>query len=347
MVIGGDNVFDIKNENGKAQVYFYGDVVGSETDKWSRDDTCPTEIRDFLKANETKDLEIRINSGGGNCFGGIAIANMIKAHKGKTVAYVDGLCASIATVIASACDEVHLTKNSFFMVHNAWLFAQGNKEDLRETIAVLEKMDNAILESYAKHLKDGVQLDTIKDLMNNETWLCGEEVLEYFDFILDNEEVEAYAKVNKDFNYKNIPSLLNLEEKEEDEEEEKEVVEEEIEVVEEPKEDEENEKPKEDEEEQPINEKPIEKDDEEDIDKEEDIKEPIEEEKEEKVEEEIEEMEDNAEDVEDKVCEECGCDPCICEEITRKEQKEKLLAKAMEWTKYLQALDYINKKNNE
>lgn len=338
MVIGGDNVFDIKNENGKAQVYFYGDVVGSETDKWSRDDTCPTEIRDFLKANETKDLEIRINSGGGNCFGGIAIANMIKAHKGKTVAYVDGLCASIATVIASACDEVHLTKNSFFMVHNAWLFAQGNKEDLRETIAVLEKMDNAILESYAKHLKDGVQLDTIKDLMNNETWLCGEEVLEYFDFILDNEEVEAYAKVNKDFNYKNIPSLLNLEEKEEDEEEEKEVVEEEIEVVEEPKEDEK---------EQPINEKPIEKDDEEDIDKEEDIKEPIEEEKEEKVEEEIEEIEDNAEDVEDKVCEECGCDPCICEEIARKEQKEKLLAKAMEWTKYLQALDYINKKNNE
>ena len=215
--------FKIKNSADKelAQIYIYGDIVGSEADKWSYDDCCPTEIRDFLKEHEGKDLEIRINSCGGDCFGGIAVANMIKNYKGRTVAYIDGLSASIATVIASACDEIHMTKNSFWMIHRAWTFACGNVQDLQETIEVLNKMDKAILECYSKHLKDGVSLDTIKELMDKETWLCGEEVLEYFNFIIDEEEVKAYAKVNKDFNYRNTPSnLLNEIEEEEPHEEE-------------------------------------------------------------------------------------------------------------------------------
>ena len=336
-------MFEIKNEAEISQIFFYGDIVANESDKWSYDDSCPSEIRDFLQQNSKKDLELRINSGGGNCFGGIAIANMIKSHKGKTVAYVDGLCASIATVIASACDKVHITKNSFFMIHNAWLFAQGNKEDLRETIEVLEKMDNAILESYAKHLKEGVELDTIRDLMKAETWLCGEEILQYFDFILEEDEiVEAYAKVNKDFNYRNVPHLLNKEEEEEkpceecgknpcecevDEEVEKEPIEEEdIEEDDKPQvalKNEEQDKEVEEEEEE-LEKEPLE-------DKEEEIKDEVDEEP---LEEEVEDK---------KVCETCLHDPCICEEIKRKQEKEEYHDKAIKELAYMKAQEFMKK----
>ena len=322
--------FDIRNEGEIGQICFYGEIVNSESEKWGYDDSCPTEIRDFLKVNETKDLEIHINSCGGSCFGGIAIANLLKAHKGKKTCYIDGLCASIATVIASACDKVHITKNSFFMIHNAWLFAQGNKEDLRETIEVLEKMDNAILESYAKHLKKGIELDTIKDLMKAETWLCGEEILEYFNFELIEDKVVAYAKLdNSKFNYKNVPSILNLQEEQEEDEEE--VCPEcgknpcECEVEEDEKVEEEIIVDKEEvEEEKELEKEPLE-------DKEEEIKDEVDEEP---LEEEVEDK---------KVCEECGSDPCICEELKREETQEKLYAQAQRFNAFMKAQEFMKK----
>lgn len=320
--------FDIRNEGEIGQICFYGEIVNSESEKWGYDDSCPTEIRDFLKVNETKDLEIHINSCGGSCFGGIAIANLLKTHKGKKTCYIDGLCASIATVIASACDKVYITKNSFFMIHNAWLFAQGNKEDLRETIAVLEKMDNAILESYAKHLKKGIELDTIRDLMEAETWLCGEEILEYFNFELIEDKVVAYAKLdNSKFNYKNVPSILNLQEEQEEDEEE--VCTEcgknpcECEVEEDEK----------------VEEEIVDKEEvEEELEKE-----PLEEDKEEEVKDEVDE-EPLEEEVEDKkVCETCLHDPCICEEIKRKQEKEEYHDKAIKELAYMKAQEFMKK----
>ncbi|MBP3707099.1 MAG: Clp protease ClpP [Clostridia bacterium] len=220
--------FDIKNlSEEKAQLFFYGDICGSEIDAWSMDDQFPSAVKDFLKDYEGKEIEIHVNSGGGSCFAGICIGEMIKQHKGKVVAIVDGLSASIATLICCSADEVHINPNSYWMMHNSWCTAMGNKKDLLETAELLEKMDNTITDAYMKHVKEGISREQIVDMMNKETWLCGNEILDYFDFVLEKEEKVAYAKV--DFNnYKNIPqSLLDeLKEEKEDEEQEEETIEE-------------------------------------------------------------------------------------------------------------------------
>lgn len=333
-------MLEIKNNSEFGEIYIYGDVTSDSSGLWSYEDTCPSIIVDQIKELGNKPLNIRINSLGGSVFGGVAIYNALKSYKGFKTVYIDGYACSIASVISMCADKIVMYKNSYMMIHSAWTGnVQGNADELRKTAELLDEMDSTILNIYKTKLKDDYSVEDLQALIKAETWLKAEQCIAIFnDIEIAEEEVVAYAKV-KDFinKYKNIPSDLLDKLEEDEDEEEKEVVEEEKVEIEIDKDEEEKE------------EQPIKKEPKEDINKEEGIDKPIEKEpiEEEKVEEEIEEMEDNAEDVEDKVCEECGCDPCICEEITRKEQKEKLLAKAMEWTKYLQALDYINKKNNE
>ena len=313
--------FDIKNlSDNKAQLYFYGDICSSELDAWTYDDQFPTSVRDFLKDYEGKDIEIHVNSGGGSCFAGICIAEMIKQHKGKTVAYVDGLSASIATLICCACDEVHITPNSYWMVHFSWCGVQGNKNDLQETINLLEKMDNTIADAYMKHLKEGVTREQIVDMMKAETWLCGNEILDYFNFILEDEKQVAYAKIDLN-NYKNIPSeLLNeLEDEDKEDEDEKQVCEkcgkEECEceeVVEE-----------------------------EQVEEEEQLEEVVEEEQveeEEQLEDEVEEVQEVQED-EEEVCPDCQKNPCECEEIKKQQEEQRKIAQIAQAKKELDFLE--------
>ena len=89
-----------------ADLYFYGEIVSDWWGAWDDLDQYPEAIRDFLTEHEGKDLNIYVNSGGGSVFAGIAIYNMLLRHKGKKTVYVDGIAASIASVIALAGDEM-------------------------------------------------------------------------------------------------------------------------------------------------------------------------------------------------------------------------------------------------
>jgi ATP-dependent protease ClpP protease subunit len=121
-------------------------------------------------------LAIRINSPGGDVFEARAIATAIKNHPGEKVAYIDGLAASAATTISLSVDRVEIAEGSFFMIHNAWTMAMGDKNSLMETAALLDKVDDAIANDYAK--KTGATRDDIAGLMNAETWLSAQEAVE-------------------------------------------------------------------------------------------------------------------------------------------------------------------------
>ena len=99
---------EIKNQtNTSAELYFYGDIVSSTWSKWEKEDKCPQDVADFLnEIKNTNELSIYINSGGGSVFAGISIYNMLKRHSAYKTVYVDGLAASIASVIALAGDKV-------------------------------------------------------------------------------------------------------------------------------------------------------------------------------------------------------------------------------------------------
>ena len=111
------NFLEIKNQTeNSADLYFYGDIVSSWWGAWDDTDQYPEAVKNFLDGVKGKDLNIHINSGGGSVFAGITIYNMLKNHSGFKTVYIDGLAASIASVIALAGDKVVMRTGSSLMI---------------------------------------------------------------------------------------------------------------------------------------------------------------------------------------------------------------------------------------
>lgn len=171
----------IKNETlSTADLYFYGDIVSDWMGAWSDADQYPEAILNFLQGREGKSLNIYINSAGGSVFAGIAIYNMLKRHKGKKIVYVDGLAASIASVIAMAGDEIIVPSNAFLMIHKPWAVCMGNAIECRKMADDLDAAEVGIINVYKEHLADGVKIEDISKMMEAETWLNGVDAAKYF-----------------------------------------------------------------------------------------------------------------------------------------------------------------------
>ena len=160
--------------------------------------------QDFIsEMKEYKDTpgNFRINCIGGDVFDGMAMYNIIKKREAKTTAYIEGIAASMGSVIALAADEVVMAENSLFMIHNAWGGAMGEAEDMRKTASVLEKISGEIASIYKR--KTRLSLDRITDMMDEETWLNAQEAYElgFIDSISDSIKVAAKYDVSK---FKNI-----------------------------------------------------------------------------------------------------------------------------------------------
>ena len=191
-----------------ADLYFYGDIVSSWLGAWDDTDQYPSAVRDFLNEAKGKNLNIYINSGGGSVFAGMAIYNMLKRHEGFKTVYVDGLAASIASVIALAGDKVIIPANAYFMIHKPWTSGYGNANDFREIADMLDKVEEGILNVYKEHLVDGVDIETIKEMVANETWMTGEEAAQYFNVEV-GQAIEAVAYSGDMLEkFKNAPQRL-------------------------------------------------------------------------------------------------------------------------------------------
>ncbi len=200
-----------------AEIYFFGDIASeSWQSEFYEDDKCPEDVRAFLEEiGDVQKLNIHINSGGGSVFGGIAIYNLLSQKKCEKEVWIDGIAASIASVIACVGDVIHLPKNGTFMIHkpsNGYFLTSMNADDLRKDADTLDQCQKAIVATYMTKTKDGVTEEEITELINAETWLIGEEAENYFDFDVI-ESNKAVACTSTYFNkYKNTPE--NLKEKE-------------------------------------------------------------------------------------------------------------------------------------
>lgn len=200
-----NNCIEFKNSADEQKLYFYGDIVSESWMKWTDSDTCPEDILDILnQIDENKPLNIYINSGGGSVFAGMAIYNMLKRCKCEKTVYIDGLAGSISSVIACAGDKIVVPSNSYIMIHNAWAGCSGNADDLRKMAKTLDKISEGILNVYTENLAEGVDSNTIKELMDNETWLTGVDAGKYFNIEVA-EENNAVAYCGDISNYNNIP----------------------------------------------------------------------------------------------------------------------------------------------
>ena len=175
------NMLEIKNfTDTTCDLYFYGDIVDSWSGAWDDTDQYPQAIKEFLDEAKDKNINIYVNSGGGSVFAGMAIYNMLKRHKGYKTVYVDGLAGSIASVIALAGDKIVIPKNAYMMIHKPWCTCGGNANDFREMANTLDKVEQGILNVYKDNLAGEMLYDEIVEMVNNETWLTGEEASKYF-----------------------------------------------------------------------------------------------------------------------------------------------------------------------
>lgn len=194
----------MKAQEDKARLIIYGEI---SSDKWDETEITPNEVKELLDSVKNKDLDIFINSSGGNVFAGLAIYHMLKRHEGKKTVYVDGIAASIASIIAMAGDEIHIPKNAYLMIHRSWIYTAGNKNDLLDTIAMLEKTDMNMADIYYEKALEGVTSEKILELMDNETWLTGKEAQSFFKIIADGDNKAVACLDGLNINDK-VPEIL-------------------------------------------------------------------------------------------------------------------------------------------
>lgn len=197
-------------EQSRCSLYFYGDIVSATWESmWYEEDKCPQDIADFLNQLDGYEaIDIYFNSGGGDVFAGLAIHNQLKRYSGHKTGYVDGLAASIASVIMFACDELHFATGAQAMIHKPLCIAYGNADDFKDVIKQLNLCEESILDIYEEHTKEGVTRDKLKALMAAETWFDGEKLSQYFN--VEIEERAAVAACTSDYfeRYKQIPEAL-------------------------------------------------------------------------------------------------------------------------------------------
>jgi ATP-dependent Clp endopeptidase proteolytic subunit ClpP len=187
----------IKN---KAVIYIY-DVIG----EWG------LKVSDFamqlteLESQGADEFEVHINSAGGNVFDGIAIYNLLKSR--DVTVHIDGLAASIASVIAMAGKSIKMYKNAMIMIHNPWTYAQGDAKELERVQKNLEVIKQQITKAYID--KTGLDEATLIKYMDEVKYFTADEALanKFVDEILDQPTEKDYIGfyVNLISNKKNNP----------------------------------------------------------------------------------------------------------------------------------------------
>lgn len=167
--------FSLEKNKRSATLSIYGDITSY---RWDESDVTSYNLsRQLEELKDVDQIDVFINSYGGEVAEGLAIYNALKRHKAKIRTVCDGFACSIASVIFMAGDERVMNEASLLMIHNAWTYASGNAEGLRKAADDLEKITQASVEAYKAH--SSLEEEEIKKLMDAETWILPDEAMDY------------------------------------------------------------------------------------------------------------------------------------------------------------------------
>ena len=201
--------YEIKNKAEKAEVWIYEEIG---EDFWTGGGITAKNFQKELAEIKASQIDLHINSPGGLVFDGITIYNLLKNHPANVTTYIDGLAASIASVIALAGDKVVMAENALFMIHKASGMVMGTSDDMRDFADKLDKVNSSIATTYiGKTKKDEAE---ISDLMAAETWMTADEALEmgFVDELAGEVDMAACAKfipVMAKAGFKHIPKDIS------------------------------------------------------------------------------------------------------------------------------------------
>jgi len=163
------------------------DVIGY--DWWTGEGVTMKRVAGALRSLGAGPVTVNINSPGGDMFEGLAIYNLLREHKGEVTVKVLGLAASAASIIAMAGDKRQIARAGFFMIHNCWVVASGNRHDLREIADWMEPFDASMADIYLA--RTGLKLAEVQKQMDGETWIGGSSAVEqgFADELLASDQV--------------------------------------------------------------------------------------------------------------------------------------------------------------
>lgn len=176
----------LRAKDGDNSISIY-DPIGSD---FFGDGVTAKRIAAALRTLDGEDIVVNINSPGGDVFEGIAIYNLLRDHDGEVTVRVLGAAMSAASVIAMAGDRIEIGRAASMMVHNIWMIAVGNRNDLREAADTLEPLDEALASVYAA--RTGLKKAEVAKLMDKESWFTGEQAITdgFADALLPADQVE-------------------------------------------------------------------------------------------------------------------------------------------------------------
>lgn len=196
--------FSIKAKgNSEAEILIYEDVG----EGWFGGVTAKQFAEDLKALGKVDTINLRINSAGGDVFDGLSIYRRLVDHPAKVITHIDGLAASIASVIAMAGNEIRISESGFLMIHNAWGVAIGTSDEMMTMAGLLETTTSAIADVYTARTKN--KRDAVKGWMDQETWFTGADAVKegFADSVVANLRVSARLN-NEKHKFKHAPSAL-------------------------------------------------------------------------------------------------------------------------------------------
>jgi ATP-dependent Clp endopeptidase proteolytic subunit ClpP len=200
--------YNIVNKGEKAEIWIYEEIG---EDFWTGGGITAKSFQKELADIKASQIDLHINCPGGLVFDGITIYNLIKQHPANVTTYIDGLAASIASVIALAGNKVVMAENALFMIHGAMGMTAGFAKDMRDFADKLDKVSGMISSAYVS--KTGKDESEILSMMDVETWMTASEAKDYgfIDEISGEMDMAACAKfvpVMAKAGFKHIPGCI-------------------------------------------------------------------------------------------------------------------------------------------
>jgi len=194
----------IKNEDGSRTLYLNGAIA---EESWYEDSVTPKQFKSELVSGEG-DIDIWINSPGGDCIAASQIYNMLMDYKGNVTVKIDGIAASAASVIAMAGTTVKVSPTSLMMIHNPLTVAIGDSAEMKKAIQMLDEVKESIINAY--ELKTGQPRAKLSKLMDGETWLNANKALElgFADEMLFDERETCDGVENYSFSRQAVTNSL-------------------------------------------------------------------------------------------------------------------------------------------
>ena len=203
----------VKTSATNTDLYVYGDIrKPSPIERWLEiEDDTRVDAMSFAEAIanvDTPNLTVHINSYGGSVSEGLAIYSLLNQFEGHLITIVDGFACSAASVIFMAGEERIVPESGLLMIHNAWSSAEGDSNALKKAASDLEKITQPSVDIYC--LKTGLAEETVKKLMDEETWITSKEAYE-MKFSTSISRVQAMQSLESNYVYKLVTKIKEQE----------------------------------------------------------------------------------------------------------------------------------------